>query len=75
MLKALEAPPQGARAEEAEAPAEAAAANDHAEATAALLVRPMMEVTRAYSRVGRAFIVAQRDTMRAFTAPPDQAHH
>jgi hypothetical protein len=24
-------------------------------------------VTRAYGRMGKAFIVAQRDTMRAFT--------
>ncbi len=30
-------------------------------------VRPMLEVTRAYGQMGRAFIVAQRDTMRAFT--------
>ena len=35
-------------------------AND---AATPLLVRPMIEATRAYSRVGRAFIVAiQRDT-------------
>jgi len=42
-------------------------------AAAALLVQPMLEVTRAYGRVGRAFIVAQRDTMRAF-APPSKPH-
>lgn len=30
-------------------------------------VTPMLEATRAYGRVGKAFIVAQRDTMRAFT--------
>lgn len=37
------------------------------------LFNPVMEATRAYGRVGRAFIVAQRDTMRAFTpTPPDQ---
>lgn len=38
-----------------------------AEAAAPLFVRPMVEATRAYSRVGRAFIVAQRDTLRAWT--------
>ncbi|MBL8537769.1 MAG: hypothetical protein JNM59_10245 [Hyphomonadaceae bacterium] len=27
---------------------------------------PMVEATRAYGRVGKAFIVAQRNTMRAF---------
>lgn len=37
-----------------------------AEAAAAVFVSPMLEVTRAYGRVGKAFIVAQRDTMRAF---------
>jgi hypothetical protein len=37
------------------------------EAVAARFVSPMVEVTRAYGRMGKAFIVAQRDTMRAFT--------
>lgn len=36
-------------------------------AVAAEFARPMLEMTRAYGRVGTAFIVAQRDTMRAFT--------
>lgn len=74
MLKMIEAPLHE-RAEDADASAEAADArpDEQAEATAALLVRPMMEVTRAYGRVGRAFIVAQRDTMRAF-AQPEQQH-
>jgi hypothetical protein len=44
-----------------------------ASVAASLLVQPMIEVTRAYGRVGRAFIVAQRDTMRAF-APPSKPH-
>lgn len=52
-----------ARAETANAEGDAA---DEA-SPAAALVQPMLEVTRAYGRVGRAFIVAQRDTMRAFT--------
>jgi hypothetical protein len=46
---------------------DAQAAADDAPAAAADFVRPMLEVTRAYGRVGKAFIVAQRDTMRAFT--------
>jgi hypothetical protein len=40
---------------------------------APFFVQPMIEATRAYSRVGRAFIVAQRDTLRAF-APREEAH-
>lgn len=43
-------------------------APEHAPAnTEADFVTPMLEVTRAYSRAGRAFIVAQRQSMRAFT--------
>jgi hypothetical protein len=57
-------------AEEAPAQAEARANGANAEAAseaaATFLVRPMVEATRAYSRVGRAFIVAQRDTLRAW---------
>jgi hypothetical protein len=45
---------------------EKAAERQDAEAAAAVFVSPMLEVTRAYGRVGKAFIVAQRDTMRAF---------
>lgn len=30
-------------------------------------VTPMLEASRAYGRVGRAFIVAQRNSLRAFT--------
>ena len=44
-----------------------ASADDASEAATTLLVRPMVEATRAYSRVGRAFIVAQRDTLRAWS--------
>ncbi len=35
---------------------------------------PMLEATRAYGRVGKAFIVAQRDTMRAFTQDAAKPH-
>lgn len=35
-------------------------------AVAAEFARPMLEMTRAYGQVGKAFIVAQRDAMRAF---------
>jgi hypothetical protein len=38
-------------------------------AEAADFVAPMLDVTRAYGRVGKAFIAAQRDTMRAFAYP------
>lgn len=66
----LEALPENANGADAESAAEEAKAED-AEAPAAAdfvrpMVNPMLEVTRAYGRVGRAFIVAQRDTMRAF---------
>jgi hypothetical protein len=43
---------------------------DASAAAASLLVQPMIEATRAYGRVGRAFIVAQRDTIRAFADQP-----
>jgi hypothetical protein len=36
-------------------------------------VTPMLEATRAYGRVGKAFIVAQRNTLRAFN-PPHAPH-
>jgi len=45
---------------------EAAKEQDSAAAGAAF-VAPMLEVTRAYGQMGKAFIVAQRDTMRAFS--------
>lgn len=58
------------RAEPAEAAAEQAPAptaeDVDSAAVAAEFARPMLEMTRAYGQVGRAFIVAQRDTMRAF---------
>lgn len=65
----VEAKPNGA-GEEAE-PAKPSEAT--VTPAADLLVQPMIEMTRAYGRVGRAFIVAQRDTMRAFV-PPSQPH-
>lgn len=43
-------------------------------AVAAEFVHPMLEVTRAYGRIGKAFIVAQRDTMRAFAGQADRPH-
>ncbi|MEQ1617202.1 MAG: hypothetical protein ABL883_02520 [Terricaulis sp.] len=55
-------------ASEDEASSEADAAAENAPRTeAADFVTPMLDVTRAYGRVGKAFIIAQRDTMRAFT--------
>lgn len=57
-----------------EAQAEAdGAVSEEAEAAATLMMRPMIAATRAYGRVGRAFIVAQRDTLRAF-APAEKPH-
>jgi hypothetical protein len=55
-----------AAAQDADARADGASAEETSEAAATFLVRPMVEATRAYSRVGRAFIVAQRDTLRAW---------
>lgn len=47
------------------------AAETAAPAEAADFVTPMVEATRAYGRVGRAFIVAQRNSLRAFTKAAD----
>ncbi len=70
----LEAEQQPAAANLDGKPAPEAVVDDQPDSSAAaLLVQPMIEVTRAYGRVGRAFIVAQRDTMRAF-APPSNPH-
>lgn len=64
VLKLLQAETEGPEtaAEEAEHEAEV----EDSEAAAALFVQPMIEATRAYGRVGKAFIVAQRDSLRAF---------
>jgi len=44
-----------------------------AEADAApFYVRPMLEATRAYNQVGRAFIVAQRESLRALAREQQQ---
>lgn len=48
------------------------AANDEDKVEIADFVTPMMEASRAYGRVGRAFIVAQRNSMRAFTRADQQ---
>lgn len=61
---------QGSVADEAETEAEDEAVSEAAHDTsaqAADFVTPMLDVTRAYGRAGKAFIVAQRNTMRAFT--------
>lgn len=42
-------------------------ADDDTSAEVADFVTPIVEASRAYGRVGRAFIVAQRNSMRAFT--------
>ncbi len=49
------------------AAADANAASDETKPEIADFVTPMVEASRAYGRVGRAFIVAQRNSMRAFT--------
>jgi hypothetical protein len=73
-LRTLEAQVQNAGdAAEADT-AEPAAEPEREEAAAVLMMRPMMEATRAYGRMGRAFIVAQRDTLRAFAPPADKPH-
>jgi hypothetical protein len=55
------------QAEGAEAPAPEAQPEAASAAFVHPMFDPMMEATRAYGRVGKAFIVAQRDTMRALT--------
>lgn len=75
MLRALEAPLQHASEKAADADAKAPATDESADTTAALLMQPMVEATRAYGRVGRAFIVAQRDTLRAFAPPAEEKPH
>jgi hypothetical protein len=78
LLRMVEAPLEAEQPEAANLDGESVAEpvkDEQADASvaASLLVQPMIEVTRAYGRVGRAFIVAQRDTMRAF-APPSKPH-
>jgi hypothetical protein len=65
MLHFWETPATEAEAEGVENKAEAA--SNGAAGREADFVTPMMEATRAYSRVGKAFIVAQRNTLRALT--------
>lgn len=48
--------------------------DQEAKRATAAFVQPMVEATRAYGRVGRAFIVAQRDTLRAFSPAPEPPH-
>lgn len=77
MLQWLQTPVNAAtkEAEDAGESAEDAQQKVQAEAetTAALLMQPVIEATRAYGQVGRAFIVAQRDTMRAFARQDAQS--
>ena len=65
LLALLEAQPRGDA--NGQTPPEEAEENGAHQAEQADFVTPILDVTRAYSRVGKAFIVAQRDTMRAFT--------
>jgi hypothetical protein len=76
MLRMIEAPLDAEQPEAANLDGESVpepVTDAQADTAASLLVQPMIEATRAYGRVGRAFIVAQRDTMRAF-APPEKPH-
>lgn len=54
-----------ASSEEPTAPEDAASEGQPSEA--ATFVAPMLAATRAYSTMGKAFIIAQRDTLRAFS--------
>jgi hypothetical protein len=71
LIKMMETPLEALPEKGDDAEANAATETEKQEAEAAPadfvrpMVNPMLEVTRAYGRVGRAFIVAQRDTMRA----------
>ncbi len=67
LLSMLEAPLHtSGEGEAAEAEAPANGVEKSGESQASLFVAPMLEATRAYGRVGKAFIVAQRDSLRAF---------
>jgi len=75
MLRILSAEIEDAkRASAAEAADGAASEAEDADAAASIFVKPMIEATRAYGQVGRAFIVAQRDTLRAFAEHSDRPH-
>jgi hypothetical protein len=50
-----------------QASADAVESKQEPHAAAPTFVTPMLEATRAYGQIGKAFIVAQRDTMRAFS--------
>lgn len=63
LLAMWDAPPGS----EEPSPETDAAAESAPRSDAADFVTPMLDFTRAYGRVGKAFITAQRDTMRAFT--------
>lgn len=58
LLKSAEARPEPAAEPQPEQAADSA--------TQAAFVEPFVAATRAYSSVGKAFITAQRDTLRAF---------
>lgn len=76
LLKILgdaEVPAARKEAEPAESDATANDAHD-ADTAAAMFVQPMIEATRAYGQVGKAFIVAQRDTLRAFARQQEAPH-
>lgn len=66
MLGALHGKPEGPPPNGA---AEAVAREDAAD-----FLTPMVEATRAYGRVGKAFIVAQRNTLRAFAGSAEKPH-
>ena len=55
--------------EPASAPEDGAveAEGEERQAESAAFVAPMLAATRAYSTMGKAFIIAQRDTLRAFS--------
>jgi len=73
MLSDAETPAQRKETAPTESDARASEARD-AEAATAMFVQPMIEATRAYGQVGKAFIVAQRDTLRAFARPQESPH-
>ncbi|MBY0565505.1 MAG: hypothetical protein K2P58_15155 [Hyphomonadaceae bacterium] len=67
MLTMLAAPMLKTSVERAEPGADKPAAEQAPDdATQAAFVEPFAAATRAYSSVGKAFITAQRDTLRAF---------
>lgn len=61
------------QSEQPSAPDNGAVESEEQRAESVAFVAPMLAATRAYSTMGKAFIIAQRDTLRAFSGA-DKPH-